>query len=366
MTEHCEARQERLRAEMRAESIPALLVSNSVNVTWLTGFTGEASWLLVTADRLILFSDTRFEVQIAAECPGLETVIRGASQTTPELACSSISRMGLPGLAIEAASLSKAACDDLAERLPNLPLRPTTGLVESLRAIKDEHELELIRRSVAINERTFSVIRYQLRSGQTERDVGFSLEHQMRLLGADRCAFPPIVGVGEQAALPHARLTDRRIGSAPFVLIDWGTHAGGYASDLTRVVFTGPPPKVMLEIYETVRRAQAAAIALIRPGARLREIDAAARNLIADAGFGDRFGHGLGHGFGMEVHEEPFLRPSSTGVLKAGMVITIEPGIYLPGVGGVRLEDDILVTGDGHERLSRLPVEWESLAIDFL
>jgi Xaa-Pro aminopeptidase len=188
----------------------------------------------------------------------------------------------------------------------------------------------------------------------------------MRKLGAERCAFSPIVGVGPRAALPHARLTRQRVGDAAFVLVDWGAFVDGYASDLTRVVFVGTPSAKMLEVYEVVRKAQQAAIDAIRPGAELVAADRAARGAIAAAGYGDFFGHGLGHGFGMQVHEQPFIRPSSTGTFSAGMVVTVEPGIYLPGIGGVRIEDDILVTDDGCERLSSLPTAWEALAIELL
>lgn len=355
---------ERLRQRLRKENLPALLVTDATNVTYLTGFTGEASWLLVSPDRLLLFSDTRFEQQIEEECPGLTAEIRGADRTTLELAADVIERLGLARLGIEAASITRATSDELAARLTTVPIVCTSGWVEALRSIKDAGELALIRRSIAISERTFEIIRRQLRGNQTEREIGHAIEHQMRQLGAERCAFPPIVGVGARAALPHARLTAQRVADAAFVLIDWGAFVDGYASDLTRVVFVGTPSAKMLEVYDVVRKAQQAAIDAIKPGADLVAADRAARGLIADAGYGDFFGHGLGHGFGMQVHEQPFIRPTSSGTFSGGMVVTVEPGIYLPGVGGVRIEDDVLVTPEGCERLSSLPTAWESLAIE--
>jgi Xaa-Pro aminopeptidase len=194
----------------------------------------------------------------------------------------------------------------------------------------------------------------------SEREIAFDLENEMRKLGADRCAFSPIVGVGARAALPHARLTHRTVGESPFVLVDWGAFVDGYASDLTRTLVTGEPPAEFLKIYDVVLRAQQAAIDLIRPGADLQTVDSAARNLIEDEGYGDFFGHGLGHGFGLMVHEQPFMTPTRKGTFSEGMVVTVEPGIYLPNVAGVRIEDDILVTADGHESLSTLPRDIES------
>ncbi len=362
----CFLRVERLRARLSKEGLPALLVTDVTNVTWLTGFTGEASWLLVAPGRLLLFSDSRFAQQIEEECPGLLAEIRQADRTTLDLAAEVVSKLSLPQLGIEAASITRATSDDLSAKLPATQLVCTSGWVETLRSIKDDDELERIRHSIAICERTFGVIRNQLRWDQTEKEIGHAIEHEMRKLGAERCAFPPIVGVGPRAALPHARLTSSRVGDAPFVLIDWGAFVDGYASDLTRVVFTDPPPSKVLEIYNVVRLAQQAAIGAIRPGAELAAVDKAARNTITDAGYGDFFGHGLGHGFGMQVHEQPFIRPTSTGTFSAGMVVTVEPGIYLPGVGGVRIEDDVLVTTDGCQRLSSLPTEWEELAVELL
>ncbi len=350
----------RLRRELKAQGLRALFVSSPINVTYLTGFTGDSSYLLVTPQELMLISDSRFTTQIEEECPGLAFEIKGDSGSTLAAAADVVRSMKVSALAIEAHVVTKHAYDDWSERMQPCELVSTNGIIEGLRAVKDSIELELIRKSIEINERVFQIIRSQLRRDQTEREVGHNLEREMRLLGAEGCAFPPIVGVGPRAALPHAGITECRIDASPFVLIDWGTRFCGYASDMTRMLVTGKPPAKFKKIFEVVRGAQLAAIELIGPGVDCQVVDRAARGFIEKAGFGEFFGHGLGHGFGMQVHESPSFSPSRKGTLKAGMVVTVEPGIYLPGFGGVRIEDDIFVTKDGHEVLSSLPSDFES------
>lgn len=363
MNPDCQRRIENLQRRLHSEELPALLVTDVFNVTYLTGFTGDSSWLLVMQDRVILLSDTRYSEQLSEECPGLAVEIRSASQTTLGMALEIVTPLQISRLGIEAASISRALSDQLQDGLKTTALVSTSGWVEQFRAVKDATEIASIRRSIAVNEEAFLAVLSRIHGSMTEREIAFDLENEIRRLGGDRCAFPPIVGVGERAALPHGRPTSKRIGESPFVLIDWGASVGGYASDLTRVVVTGKPPAKLVEIYDIVLRAQIAAIDCIRPGAEFRTVDQAARQLIADAGFGDCFGHGLGHGFGLQIHEIPFINPTRAGVLEAGMVVTVEPGIYLPGVAGVRIEDDVLVTPDGCERLSRLPREFEAASV---
>jgi Xaa-Pro aminopeptidase len=349
-------RRERLLKLLKQLRYPAIMVASPTNVTYLTGFTGEASYLLLAPNICAIVSDSRFATQLAQECPDVEAVIKGDSGTTAQTVADFGNRQNWSGLAVESAVLSQAAFDDFASRL-QCPLIATQGLVEQLRAIKDAGELATIRRAIQINERAWEAVRAQLTGEQTERSVGHLLEHHMRQLGAEGCAFPAIVGVGPRSALPHARLTTQTLESSSFVLVDWGTRWNGYVSDLTRMWFFGKVPDKILKIYDIVRRAQAAAIAQIRPGADCQVVDRAARQTIADAGYAKYFGHGLGHGIGMQVHESPYFSPSRVGVLAAGMIVTVEPGIYLPGIGGVRLEDDVLVTPHGAEVLSQLPLD---------
>ncbi|HWA98347.1 MAG TPA: M24 family metallopeptidase, partial [Pirellulales bacterium] len=224
-----------------------------------------------------------------------------------------------------------------------------------------KQEVDEIRAAARMAERGFAVIRAALRGESTEKQVADDLEHQMRLFGAKGASFPPIIAVGKRAALPHARPTDEKIGSADFVLIDWGATARQYKSDLTRVVVTGKISPKLESVYRVVLEAQERAIAAVRPGITGREVDQVARQVIADAGFGKHFGHGLGHGLGLDIHEAPRLSSANDRPLRPGMVVTVEPGIYLPDWGGVRIEDDVLVTKSGYEVLTDVPKQLEQM-----
>lgn len=245
--------------------------------------------------------------------------------------------------------------DQIAEKLPKAEIIATSGLVEQLRLIKDKYEVARLRQAIRQAEDAFAVLRTKLRPEMTEKEAADELEHQCRLFGAKDAAFPTIVAVGPRAALPHATPSKRLIGESGFVLVDWGANEGLYRSDLTRVLVTGRILPKFERIYRVVLEAQTRAIAAIRPGVSAHDVDNVARSIIAKAGFGRRFRHGTGHGLGLLVHEAPRLAVKSQTVLKPGMVVTVEPGIYLPGWGGVRIEDDILVTRTGHEVLTHAP-----------
>jgi len=241
---------------------------------------------------------------------------------------------------------------------------PTTDRVELLRQIKDEHEIEAIREAIAFAEEAFEMVRPELREGASEKEIADLLEANLRRCGATGSSFPPIVAVGARAALPHARPTETsRIGDDDFVLLDWGATGRPYKSDLTRVVVTGKVTSEFETIYRTVLLAQERAIAAIRPGVRAHDVDAEARSVIEQAGFGRFFDHGVGHGLGMEIHESPRLRKQSETILQPGMIVTVEPGIYLPDWGGVRIEDDVLVTSDGCEVLTHLARTLDSVRL---
>ena len=229
--------------------------------------------------------------------------------------------------------------------------------------VKDREEVAEIRRAIDQAERAFTVLRASLRPEQTEKEVADNLEHQMRLFGAKRASFESIVAVGPRAALPHARPTSQRIGASDFVLVDWGADSL-YKSDLTRVLVTGKIPPKLERIYGVVLKAQLRGIEAIRPGISCEEVDSAARKVIEDAGFGRNYGHGLGHGIGLDIHEGPRLGQGQKNILQPGMVVTVEPGIYLPGWGGVRIEDDVLVTKTGHEVLTSLPKQWSDACLN--
>ena len=356
-------RREKLRKLLKKAGAEALLVTSTPNVTYLTGFTGDSSYLLVTQSCQILLSDGRYLTQIEEECPGLEMSIRRAGVLIHQQVVRILRAAGVSRLAIEADSMTVATRGHIAEKLPRLEIGATSGMVEHLRQVKDKDELALIRHAIKIAERSFAVIRAELRPEQTEKQIGDTLEHQIRLFGGDGPAFSPIVAVGPQAALPHAKWTDRRVGAGDALLVDWGAQWRLYKSDLTRLIVTGRISTKLRRVYEVVLRAQARAIAAIRPGRATTEVDAAARSVIAEAGWNRRFNHGIGHGFGLEIHESPRMSGKNAVTLKPGMFVTVEPGVYIPGWGGVRIEDDILVTRRGHEVLTSLPKQLEEMVV---
>jgi Xaa-Pro aminopeptidase len=360
-----------------AEGLEALLVTNPINVTYLTGFSGESSFLVLARERVLLVSDARFMEQIAEECPGLETHIRPPAQSVQQATGAVLTKLGFRSVGFESAHLTVGEWEILRELAPAITWQSSRDLVEKLRALKDTSEVTQIREAISIAERAFAAFRALLRAEDSEKVLCDALESYVRRCGGRGTSFPSIVAVGERAALPHAPPTDRIVAGAPMLLVDWGASGRFYKSDLTRVLVPrknsafarsgngGPSESKLKQIYEVVLTAQRRALESIRPGVKGQEVDGAARRVIADAGFGDFFGHGLGHGLGLQVHEAPSLRPNSDAVLQAGMVITVEPGIYLPGWGGVRIEDDVLVTPEGCEVLSSVPKELPFLIGDF-
>lgn len=356
-------RRDKLRLAVKKAGVDALLVTNFKNVTYLTGFSGDDSFLVVRSDGDVLLTDSRYTTQLEGECPGLDVLSRSPKVKMIDCIAKTVSRVKAGRLAIEGDSITVSMRDSIAAGLPKTELVATSGLVERLREIKDKDEIAQLRKAVWYAEKAFGVVRASIRPEKTEKQIADELEGQLRLFGAARSGFTTIVGVGPRSALPHANVTDKTIGSSDFVLIDWGADGGLYTSDLTRVLVTGRISPKLERIYRVVLKAQVKAIAAIRPGVTCGEVDRAARNVIAKAGFGRYFGHGLGHGIGLAVHEAPRLAPGSKVPLKAGMVMTVEPGIYIPGFGGVRLEDDVLVTRGGHEVLSSLPKEFDEAII---
>ena len=358
-------RRQKLLGQLKKEPIEALLVSNETNVGYLTGFTGDSSYLLLGNKICTLISDGRYTTQIAAECPELDVYIRAQTETIIVAAAKVVKKAKLQKLGVEADDLSVGYFEKLKDEVKGLEPLPLTELVESLRQIKDAHEVAAIRQAIRQAEKGFEVLRAQLRGELTELQAAHILEQAMRQFGATVAAFPPIVAVGARSALPHARPTTGLISGADFVLIDWGASAAnGYKSDLTRVLVTGSISPKLEKVYGVVLKAQQSAIGSIRAGARCCDIDAIARRVIENAGFGKHFNHGLGHGIGLNVHESPRLSAASDAPLKSGMIVTVEPGIYLEGWGGVRIEDDCLVTRDGCEVLPSVPKEFGQIVVN--
>lgn len=352
-------RRDRLRHALRKLDADSLLVTNFTNVTYLTGFTGDDSYLLLWASGELLISDGRYSLQLDEECRGLKRYLRPPGGAMAEAVAKAVRRVGARRLAIEAGSMTVELREVLGEALPAASLCNTAGLVESLRQVKDQEEIGEIRRAIRLAERGFEALRTSLRPEMREKEAADELEYRMRRFGARGASFPTIVAVGPRAALPHARAEYERLDAAPLILVDWGANGGLYQSDLTRILVTDRISPELKKVYGVVLNAQRKAIAAVRPGISAAQVDRVARRVIDEAGYGRYFGHGLGHGLGLEVHEQPRLNPVSQTLLQPGMVITIEPGIYLPGRFGVRIEDDVLVTKDGHEVLSALPKEFD-------
>ena len=363
MNDRHQDRRDKLRRAVKKSGAGAILVTNFTNVTYLTGFTGDDSYLLVRADGDLLLSDSRYEIQLQEECPGLDAESRSPTVTMLKAITKAAKKARISKLAVEGDSITVSLRDSIAAELPKIDIRPTSGLVERLREVKDKGEISQLRQAVRFAEKAFGVLRATLRPNKTEREVRDELEYQMRVFGADDRGFPTIVAVGHRAALPHATVTDRPIGAGDFVLIDWGASSGLYKSDLTRVLVTGKISPKLKRVYRVVLNAQLQAIDAIRPGVTGEHVDSVARGVIEKAGFGRYFGHGLGHGLGLDVHEAPRLAKKSQAVLKPGMVTTVEPGIYLPGWGGVRIEDDVLVTRTGHEVLTGVPKQLDEIIV---
>ncbi len=361
------SRRSKLIRSLKDAGVDGLLVSGVANVRYLTGFTGDSTWLYISRGLTTLISDTRYETQLADECPGVAVEIRDATTKMTDSVAKLLQQAKAARVGIEADAMTVGQHEALVSAAERTEFVVTRGLTERLREIKDGWEIEQIRDAVAIAERGISVVCSSLRHDQTEREIRYLLEAAMRNFGANGPAFEPIVGVGRTGALPHAHAGNLRVAESPILLIDWGAETqSGYRSDLTRTFVTGKPTKQMKSVYEAVLAAQQAAIAAIRPGALCKDVDAIARGMIADAGFRRHFGHGLGHGFGLEIHESVRLSPLSEESLQPGMVVTVEPGIYLRGKFGVRIEDDVLVTRDGCEVLTSVPREFEQVVMEFL
>ncbi len=375
LTDWVDSRRERLREVSRAEDLDALLISTPCNVTYLTGFSGDSSYLVLGRDRTLLVRDGRFTEQIAEECPGLEAHIRPPSQPLAAATAEVLSKLGFRSIGFESGHVTVADFESLGEMAPTVAWKGGRERVQHLRAVKDAYEIGQIREAVQIAQRAFAMFRAMLQAGDREKDLSDALESYVRRAGGRCTSFPSIIAVGERAALPHAPPTARPVTEDDLLLVDWGANGRFYKSDLTRVLVprknsafsrsaAGKDFFAKLEaVYPVVLRAQEQAIRVIRPGVVASDLDAEARAVIGEAGFGNFFTHSLGHGLGLEVHEAPMLRSNSSVVLQPGMVVTIEPGIYLPGWGGVRIEDDVLVTPDGCEVLTSVPRDMASMEL---
>ena len=333
--------------------LDALLVSGAPNVRYLTGFTGDNGNVLVTPEKTILFTDPRFQIQAAEETACQVKIAKGPLILD---VLAAIKRLGLKRIGYEPARMTCDAFESLKSRLPlRVSLEPTNGWIEELRMVKSPDEMLRIRRSVATNSEAFEQGVRRVKPGMKEAELAAELEYRMRWLGAEKPCFDTIVAGGARSALPHAQPTAARLENGQLVVVDMGALQDGYCSDMTRMLFLGTPGPKVKRTYRAVLEAQLAAIDAVRAGALTRNVDKAARQVLKAHGLDRAFVHSTGHGLGLEIHEPPRVGRKDKTRLKAGMAITIEPGVYLERFGGIRIEDTVLVTDTGCEILTPTP-----------
>lgn len=359
------ARVAQLRALFPDAGIDALVVTNRSNLRYLTGFTGSAAMALVTKDALVFATDGRYRTQAAEQLAavGVATAIEVAATVAAQrealaAALDPGARVGLEAHAVTwAQQRAFAETLDAAGAAPPHELVPTEGLVERLRRVKEPGEVARIRAACAIADDALAALLPRLAESPTEREFALELEVEMRRRGASGTSFDPIVASGPNAAKPHARPTDRAIGRGELVVVDFGCIVDGYCSDMTRTVSVGDPGPEARRLWGVVRESQDAGRAAVHAGAECAEVDRACRDVIAAAGWADAFVHGTGHGVGLDIHEAPRVAATARDTLEAGSVVTVEPGVYFPGVGGVRIEDTVVVTSGGADPLTAFPKE---------
>ncbi len=353
-----ETRLRQFRAALRRERIGGFYATRREDVHYLSGFTGADSALLITARQQWLLTDARYTEEAAQSAPRFETLTwkKSLARFAGELAV----KNRVKTLGFTSSHLTVALHQELRKGARGAKTIAADALVRDQRQIKSPWEIRRIGKALRCAEAAFAAVRRHLQAGMTEAEVRLELEWEMRRRGAADAAFETIVAAGANASRPHAHAGQRRLQKGGLVLIDFGCRLGGYHSDLTRVLFLGSIPRPWREHYEAVLAAQKAGIKAVGPGVRCRDADKAAREVLKEAGCGDRFTHSLGHGLGLQVHEPPGLNRRSGVLLQPGMVVTVEPGVYYPKRGGIRLEDDVLVTETGRRTLSRLPkdLDW--------
>lgn len=341
---------ERIRQRLHEESIDALLVTNPYNRRYMANFTGTAGVVFITKEEALFITDFRYVEQATEQAVGYTVVEQ--RRTVVEQVADEVVRLGVRTLGFEKDHMTYGEFE-IFEEYVDAMLVPVSGWVEQLRLIKTEDELSILQRAADIADETFEHICTYIRPGVSELDVANEMERYMRSLGATQSSFDSIVASGVRGALPHGVASDKLIEEGELVTLDFGALYNGYISDITRTVAVGEPSEQMKEVYEIVLAAQKRGVEQIRPGMKASEADQVVRDVIVEKGYGEAFGHSTGHGIGLEVHEMPALSSRNDTVLQCGMTVTVEPGIYLPGIGGVRIEDDIVLTKTGNRRLTK-------------
>jgi Xaa-Pro aminopeptidase len=358
---HIAARLQACRAKIQQKSLDGYLVTNTKDQLYLTGFDGEDGAVLILPGTVYLLTDGRFEEAAERQAPWAKAVIR--KKSIAKVLNQLLRKHHVDRLGFQPNEVTVAEHKTFRRELKPVRLIALPKVTRELRLYKDQQEVSAIQKALRVGESAFQAVLDRIRPGMTERQVAALLLYEMLDRGASGAAFPSIVAAGPSSSQPHARPGNRKIKEGQPLLIDWGATVGHYNGDLTRVVFIRRIPPRFRRLYEQVLEAQTKAIEAVRPGVRMADVDAVARNHLQKADLARYFAHSLGHGLGLDVHEAPSVAPRVEQILKPGMVITVEPGVYFPGKGGIRIEDDVLVTERGHRVLSNLPKGLEAATL---
>lgn len=346
----------KIRKQMEQDRIDGMILTDISNIYYASGFPGSTATVVITKDRAVIFVDSRYILQATKDCPDYEVKLFAGDVFDSVVAF--FVENNIKNVGFEGDSVSFSMFNKLKSMFPaDTNFISTSRMIEDIRYVKDAKEIEKIKAAVDISDKAFSYILTYIKPGMIERDVALEIDTYMRKLGAERSSFDTIVAAGPHAAFPHAQAGTDVVTEGQMLKLDFGAFLNKYSSDITRTIFIGEPTDKQREVYNTVLEAQQAAIDAIKPGKLGKEIDAVARDYIKSKGYGEYFGHGLGHSLGIVCHDGPGLTPTSELVLAPGMVMTVEPGIYIEGWGGVRIEEDVVVTETGCEVLTKSPRE---------
>jgi len=330
-------------------NIGGIMIASRYNRYYLSGFTGTNAYLVINKERNILITDSRYIEQAKKQCPDYEIVNQGKNfyETLQDI----FQQISITEIGFEENYITYRQYYDCEKNMKNIKLIPVRNSVEGIREIKDSEEIRKIKKAAQIADETFSHILSYIKPGIVEKEIALEIDYFMKKLGAAELSFETIVASGERSSMPHGVADSREIKDGDTITLDFGCIYEGYCSDMTRTIFVGKAQEKIQDIYKIVLEAQEAALQMLKPGLVCKDIDEMARKIITRYGYGENFGHGLGHSLGLEIHEEPTLSTKSERILEAGMIVTIEPGIYIEGFGGVRIEDLVLITEEGYENL---------------
>jgi Xaa-Pro aminopeptidase len=346
----------RVQESLAAKGVPALLISEINNVQWVSGFTGSWGFVIATPSNARFITDTRYAVQAKEEVGGIEIAVYGSPVEGADFIAQNAHEMGLASVGFEAQSVSYATYEEWKRRMTGVELQPVSDLIEPLRMVKTDDEVDRIRKACQLADACFQHVLRLIQPGVSELDIALEIEFFFRRQGAE-LAFPPIVVSGDRSARPHGKPSDKKLERGDFVTMDFGAKLNSYNSDITRTVVVQEVSDRHREVYDSVLRAQMGALEAMKPGVTAGEVDRLSRKILSENELDQYFGHGLGHGLGKVVHDGGRMNSSSKTVLEPGQVWTVEPGVYIEGFGGVRIEDDVVITEGGIEILTHSPKE---------